>query len=132
MSDIKRFEFAGKRSTKANISGTFEIGDDSFEVVHQKGTRIAFLIADVNKAGDPMGTIVSVLNFMEVAMTPESSKLFRSVALGEGDYPGLELEEVVEVFRHVLSLAALDPTGASKGSSPRSKPAGRSSTATAR
>lgn len=130
MSEVKRFEFGAKRAIKEQIAGSFEIWTDSFEVRILNDSNIAFLIAEVSSSNDPSKVITTILNFMERALTEESYPRFRELVLGN---PGLKLEEVVEVFRHVLTIvAAGNPTGSSKGSSTRPRSTGARSTAAAR
>lgn len=130
MSDMKVFEFANVRSSKAKIAGKFAVGTEQFEVRVLKDANIAYLVAAVNGATEPMKIITSVLNFMERAMVPESAKRFESLVLDPDD--GLEIAQVVEIFQHVLSMVAGgDPTGPSSASSQPRKRTGARSTAAA-
>lgn len=137
MSDVHVFHFAGgKRATKAKIAGSFQVEDDgpTYDVRLLKDAQIAYLVAAVsNSDGESMDQVVTLLNFMERAMTPESAKRFKAFALGDDGGEGLELSEVMEVFRHVLTLAAgQGPTGSSSSSAPPRRRTGARSTATAR
>lgn len=130
MTEVKRFEFGVNRAAKVQIAGSFEIWTESFDVCVLNDSNIAFLIAEVSSSSDPGKVITTILNFMERALTEESYPRFRELVLGN---PGLKLEEVVEVFRHVLAIvAAGNPTGSSRGSSTKPRSTGARSTAAAR
>jgi hypothetical protein len=130
--DIKSFEF-GSKTSKDRIAGSFVLNGETLEVRALKDAGIAFLIAQVSDSDDPMKVVVSVLNFAERALTKPSAKAFERIALGDHDTEGLSLEEVMEVFQHILSLVSADPTsGESSGSSGSRKATGARSQATTR
>ncbi len=141
---MKAFEFASKRKKTGKataLAGKFQLEGQTIEVKALKDASLAYLIAQVNNAGeDSMKVVGKVIDFMDRALTRKSSKLFQDIVLGQGDFEpeddepgGLEIGEVVEVFQHVVSLVAggEDPTGSSSASSTRSPRTGARSTARA-
>lgn len=134
MSSIKAFEFAAKRvadskKKAAALSGKFEVDGEMFEVRALRDTSIAYLVARVNDSEETTKVLAAVIDFMETAMTPDSAKRFAKMALTPPP-DGLEIDEVMEVFQHVLELVAggEDPTGSSSASSPSRRSTGGSST----
>lgn len=127
MSDKKVFDFANVRTGKQKIAGEFSINGEDFQVRVLKDASIAYLVAAVNGSEDPMRIITKVLDFMERALVPESAKRFEKLVLDPE--AGLEIEQVVQIFQHVLGVVAGgDPTGPSKGSSPQPRRTGAAST----
>lgn len=133
MSDFKNFEFATERAAKVQLAGQFGINGQKFDVKVINDTNIAYLIASITGGGDDAKIIAKVLNFMEEAMTPESAKAFEALALGNDGGKGLKLAQVVEVFKHVLTIAAggTNPTGGSSASASRRRSTGARSTISA-
>ncbi len=142
MSSIKAFEFAAKRAEEAKdrkvpdgpvLAGYFTIDGQKFEVQALHDTNIAWLVAKVNDEEETTKAVAAVIDFMDTAMTPESAKRFAKMALAPKP-KGMKIDEVMEVFQHVLTLVAAgeDPTGSSNGSSRPRRTTGGSSTATAR
>lgn len=139
MSSIKSFEFASKRAKEDSavdgpkLAGKFKLDGEEFEVQSLRGTNIAYLVARISDSDETAKVIAAVIDFMETAMTPDSAKRFAKLAL-EPKPKGLEIDEVMEVFQHVLTLVASgeDPTGQSSGSAPSRRSTGGRSTATAR
>lgn len=133
MSDIKNFEFASGRASGEQIAGAFKINGEQFDVKVINDTNIAYLIASITSGSEDGRVITKVLNFMERAMTEESAKRFEDLALGNDGGKGLKLEYVVEVFKHVLGIAAggAGPTTQSKRSAARPRATGGRSTISA-
>lgn len=138
MASIKSFEFASRRAAESKkkgsgLAGKFEVDGEIFEVRALRDTSIAYLVARVNDTEETTKVLAAVIDFMETAMTPESSKRFSKMALTPPP-DGLEIDEVMEIFQHVLTLVAAgeDPTGSSSASSPSRRSTGASSTGTAR
>lgn len=118
--DIKAFEFGSKVATKEKIAGKFTVNGDTFSVRAIKDAQIAYLIAQVSHE-DPMKVVVSVLDFTERVLAKESAPRFEALVLGKDGGDGLELKEVMEVFQHILTLVAADPTGGAPSASSRAR-----------
>lgn len=132
--DQKSFVFANAKKsankTEVKAIGQFDINGQVFRVRALKDTAVAYLIHRARNAKSDV-VISAVLDFLEKALVPADYPAFEELALDPED--GLELEQVVEVFEHVLSMvAAGDPTGGSSASSPRSSRTGAGSRTTAR
>lgn len=119
MTDIKHFDFAVKRSDKVKVAGKFTIGTDEFTIRVLQDSNIAYLIAKITDNAEPTAIITHVLNFMERAMPPESSKRFERLVLDPDG--GLSITQIVEVFQHVVTVVAggADPTGSPRASASR-------------
>lgn len=99
----KVFAFASQKATKApseNIIGSFDIGDQSFDIVETVDSSLAYLVVDMND-GDASQKISAVLGFTKRALTEDSANRFKVLALGK---PGLKLEEIVQVFEYILEV----------------------------
>lgn len=111
MSSIKSFEFAARRVEESKkkkgsgLSGKFEVDGETFEVRALRDTSIAYLVARVNDTEETTKVLAAVIDFMETAMTPDSARRFAKVALTPPP-DGLEIDEVMEIFQHVLELVA--------------------------
>lgn len=133
--DQKSFEFASRKRKKvANddvvVIGSFDIaGGDAYRVRALTDTSVAHLIHKA-RSGDASTVLSAVMRFMEYALHPDDVQRFENDELDPVD--GLELEEVVEVFEHVLSIVSAGPTSSQSGSSTASRRTGGSSKPTSR
>lgn len=130
MTEIKNFEFSTKRNDKVKLAGTFKINGEIFEVRVLQDSNIAYLIARVNSDAEPTKVITNVLDFMERAMPPESSKRFERLVLDPDG--GLSIAQVMDVFTHVLGLVVGggDPTSSRRVSASPPRKTGAASRAT--
>jgi hypothetical protein len=110
MSDpgIKIFEFAAKRKasdakSKGIVLASFEVDGQSFDIRPLKDSSVAYLVHKIS-GGSPAEVISAVLNFTEKALTPESSVRFEKLVLDPD--AGLELDEVVQIFEHILEVVS--------------------------
>lgn len=127
----KSFEFAAERKAGEEIAGTFDIREVDFEIRRLADAVPSLLIYKINKA-QGAEVIQLVLDFMELALTPDSSKAFADMALGTDGGGGLKLAQIIEVFQHVLGVVAANPTGSPSDSSPAPRKTGSGSRATRR
>lgn len=128
--DIKNFEFGS--AVKAESIGQFEITikdtktKHTFHVRELKDTHVAYLVRAAQRKRNETAIISAVINFMEYALVEESSARFEELALGD---PGLSMEEIVEVFTHVLGIVS---SGAESADTTKRSPARRSGNPAAR
>lgn len=124
---IKSFSFSAKKQSGAKVIETFEVDGQSFDIRALKDSSVAYLVHQT-KSGKANDIIAGVLDFLEKALTPESSTRFAELALDPA--AGLTLEQIVEVFQYVLGVVGANPTGPSSASSsvPRRTGAGSRST----
>jgi hypothetical protein len=126
MSEIKKFEFAAKRAEGESISGSFELNGETFAVRYLPNTNVAYLVAAINDTSDPMRVVTKVIDFMHRALTKDDGPRFEKLVLDPDN--GLEIDELLQVFQHVLTLAAAErPTGSSSDSSEPSSKTGTAS-----
>ncbi len=128
---VKSFSFASKKLTGPKIIGQFEIDGVSYDVVAQKDSAVAWLVHRTQSGGNNE-TIAGVLDFTERALTKESAKRFEARVLGTDGSEGLDMEQIVQVFQHILTLVSTFPTGSAQGSSTSSEETGTGSRATTR
>lgn len=130
MSSQKVFEFAAKHvdveGEEEPISGKFTLQGQEFSVRFLANTNVAYLIAAINDTTDPMRVVTKVIDFMHRALIESDGLRFEKVVLDPKK--GLEIDQLLEVFQHVLSLAAAErPTGGSNESSEPSSKTGTGS-----
>lgn len=133
----KVFEFGTEKAvTKSNDDGAIVVGE--FDLKNNGVMQTYYIRALVNsstavlvnkvRSSDHSAVIQAVLNFTEIALTPESAERFAKVALHP--IKGLEIDQIIEVFRYVLSVTSANPIGsASALSTPQPKPGTRSTAA---
>lgn len=105
---VKVFEFSAKRKasdakTKGIVLATFEVDGQSFDIRPLKDSSVAYLVHKIS-GGSPAEVISAVLNFTEKALTPDSSVRFEKLVLDPE--AGLELDEVVQIFEHILEVVS--------------------------
>jgi hypothetical protein len=127
------FEFASKKAlAPAKAIDTFQIDGEDYFIRALKDSRVAYLVHKT-RGGAPDVIISAVLDFTEQALLPESAKRFEARALGTDGGDGLDLDQIVQVFNHILGVVAANPTGGpSKPSSPSPRKTGSASPATRR
>jgi hypothetical protein len=126
---IKSFEFGAKKAAGVKVIETFELNGESFDIRALKDSNVAYLVHQT-KSGKANDVIAGVLDFMEKALAPDSSKRFAEVALDPD--AGLTLEQIVEVFQYVLGVVGAHPTGPSSDSSSAPRRTGTGSRANSR
>lgn len=126
----KAFAFASQKKPAKPVApqviGSFVIGDDTFEIKAVKDAATLYLVADMSEE-DGSKSIAALVNYVHDSLTEESGALFRKVALGRGDYPGLEASDVTEVFEYILEVQSEVPTGQPSASSARRRTTGSAS-----
>lgn len=134
MSDgVKAFTFASKTTKGPKVIGEFKIDDVTYKVRALKDSAVALLIHQTS-SGSADKTIAGVLDFTEMALMPEDAKAFAERALSK-DNPenALSMDEIVQVFQHVLTLVTSFPTiGSSSDSSTSPRRTSSGSRATTR
>lgn len=103
MSQTKNFEFDQKAAAGPAVIGDFTINGEKYDIRPLKDTHVAYLVRAAQRKRNETAIISAVINFMEQALTAESSARFEDLVLGD---PGLEMLQVVEVFQHVLSVVS--------------------------
>lgn len=126
---IKTFQFSAKKAAGVKVIESFEVNGESFDIRALKDSNVAYLVHQT-KSGRANDVIAGVLDFMEKALTPDSSKRFSEMALDPD--AGLTLEQIVEVFQYVLGVVGAHPTGPSSDSSSAPRRSGTGSRATSR
>lgn len=116
MSETKVFAFSTKKNV-VQIVGSFEIGDESFDVRALKDAHIVYLMAEINDVSDGMKIVAKVLDFTAKALTKESALRFRALVLDPE--AGLEISEIMEVFNHIVTVVAAGPTVEKPKTAPR-------------
>lgn len=117
VSEVKNFEFDNP-SQAGTVVGSFTVNGDSFDIRPLRDTSIAYLVRAAQRKRNESAIISAVINFMEQALTEESSARFEEVVLGD---PGLTMMQVVEVFQYVLGVVSSGAEAA-----PAKKPRSRS------
>lgn len=133
MSDgVKAFQFASKTTKSPKVIGEFKIDGATYRVRHLKDSAVALLIHQTS-SGSADKTIAGVLDFTEMALMPEDAKAFAERALSK-DNPenALSMDEIVQVFQHVLTIVTSFPTGPSSDSSTSPRRTGSGSRGTTR
>lgn len=130
MAEIKSFDFGGKREEDDElVAGQFMLNGELFSVLYQETANLALLVAAVNNASDGTKVISKIVDFMDRALVDGDAERFERTVLDAQ----MKIENVVDIFKHVLSLVAADrPTGPSKPSSQSPRKTGTRSTGTAR
>lgn len=130
--DVKSFTFGSKRAAGAiKLAGQFDLNGERYDVRVLKNSHISFLVAKVKGTNKPDEQVVAFIDFMHKALTPESAERFEAMVLDPD--AGLEMDEVLQVFHHVVELVgAGNPTGPSSASSSRRPKAGAGSQAASR
>lgn len=126
---MKSFEFAAARAAGEKVIGSFQINGEQFDIRPLKDTSVAVLVHRT-RSGRPDVVLAAVLDFTEKALTPSSAKRFSEICLDP--YDGLAMDEVIEVFRHVLGVVGANPTGSASSSSPAPRKTGSGSRASTR
>jgi hypothetical protein len=126
---IKSFEFGAKKAAGVKVIESFELNGEKFDIRALKDSNVAYLVHQT-KSGKANDVIAGVLDFMEKALAPDSSKRFAEVALDPD--AGLTLEQIVEVFQYVLGVVGAHPTGPSSDSSSGPRRTGTGSRANSR
>lgn len=129
MSAIKVFEFASEyneaEGEEEPIAGEFVLQGKTLRVRYLHDTNVAYLIAAINDTSDPMRLVTKVIDFMHRALIDTDAALFERIVL-DPKKP-VKIENLLEVFQHVLSLASAErPTG---GSNESSEPSSKTGTA---
>lgn len=109
--EIKNFDFSTGEAAEQEIVGHFDvkvkIGDQvvehGFDIRPLKDTHVAYLVRAAQRKRNEDAIISAVINFMEYALTEESSARFEDVVLGR---PGLSMMQVVEIFQYVLGIVS--------------------------
>lgn len=125
------FTFGTQRAAGDNeekVVHTFPIDGIDFEVRALSDAVPALVIHQIQNAKG-IEVISHVLDFMELAMTKASAKRFADMALGKDGGTGLQLDQIIEVFKHVLGVVGANPTGLSSDSSRPRRKTGSGSTA---
>lgn len=129
MSAMKVFEFASEYNDAEGeepVAGKFMLQGKEFSVRYLHDTNVAYLIAAINDTSDPMRVVTKVIDFMHRALIDVDGPIFEKVVLNPKK--PVKIEHLLEVFQHVLSLAAAErPTGGSSGSSEPSPKTGTAS-----
>lgn len=103
MAEVKSFTFAVEELSDADIAGQFEINGEAFSVRKLKDSALPVLMHQV-RSNQPNIVLASVLNFAELALTPESAKRFQDKYLNP--VTGLKMGQVVEVFTEIMAVVA--------------------------
>lgn len=129
--DIKSFNYASKKAAAGagKAVGEFVLNGETLYVRALKDSHLAFLVHKA-KSSSPDKVIAAVLDFTEKALLPESAQRFEEIVLDLEQ--GLEMEEVVEVFEHILTLVTAVPPTSPSSSSPRRRTTGSRSAASTR
>lgn len=126
----KVFEFGAKKAlAKSEPIGEFELLGEVYYIRALKDSATAILIHQTRSSENSV-VLSAILNFTEKALVPESATRFAKVCLDPID--GLDMDQILEVFKYVLSIVAANPTGSSSDSSPTVRKSGTRSTAASR
>lgn len=132
---LKSFTFASKRIglTSVEVIESFEIDGEEFHIRALKDSAVAMLVHKT-QGGNASGAVVisAVLDFAERALLPESARRFEDLILGTDGGDGLDMVQIVEVFNHILSVVAANPSGSRTASSAASRKTGSGSRAASR
>lgn len=126
---IKTFSFGAKKAAGVKVIETFELNGESFDIRALKDSNVAYLVHQT-KSGKANDIIAGVLDFLEKALTPDSSKRFAEIALDPA--AGLTLEQIVEVFQYVLGVVGAHPFTSPSDSSSAPRRSGTGSRASSR
>lgn len=126
---IKTFNFGAKKAAGVKVIETFELNGENFDIRALRDSNVAYLVHQT-KSGKANDIIAGVLDFMERALTPESSKRFAELALDVDS--GLTLEQIVEVFQYVLGVVGAHPFTSPSDSSSGPRKSGTGSRANSR
>lgn len=124
--EVKNFDFSTGEVAESQIVGHFdvkvkigsEIVEHGFDIRPLKDTHVAYLVRAAQRKRNESAIISAVINFMEYALTEESSARFEEIVLGD---PGLSMMQVVEIFQYVLGVVSSGAEAA-----PAKKPRSRS------
>lgn len=103
MAEVKSFTFAVEEVSAEDIAGQFDINGELFDVRKLLDSALPVLMHQV-KNGKPSVVLASVLNFTELALTPESAKRFQDKYLNP--VTGLKMGQVVEVFTEIMAVVS--------------------------
>lgn len=112
---MKTFEFEVE-TMDDQIVGSFMLRGEQYDIRALQDTATAVLIRKMrNSKGDV--ALAAVLDFTEVALTPDSAKRFAALCL-DNPKTALKWAQINEVFRYVLGVVAANPIGSASASLP--------------
>lgn len=117
MAEIKSFTFADEPMSEEDIAGQFELNGVVFDVRKLKDSALPVLMHKVRN-GKPGTVFAAVLEFAELAMTPDSAKFFIEKHLSP--VTGLKMEQVVQVFSEIMVVVARGGAATEDATKPRS------------
>lgn len=103
MAEIKSFTFADEPMAVEDIAGQFELNGTLFDVRKLKDSALPVLMHKVRN-GQPNVVLAAALEFVEVALTPESAKFFIEKHLSP--VTGLKLGQIIEVLSEIMAVVA--------------------------
>lgn len=119
VAEIKSFTFAEEVVPDEDIAGQFELNGALFDVRKLKDSALPVLMHKVRN-GQPSVVLAAVLDFSEIALTPDSAKRFIEKHLNP--VTGLKMGQIVEVFGHIMTVVAQGAAAEDGSTAPKPTP----------